>query len=485
MRVFALLIFMLLNLNIYAAGLKAYMSYASFYTPEGKSYLETYLTVKGSSIKYVKGEDGKWYGKIDIQIIFSKNDSVVNFNKYELKSPPRKDTLTPPLNFLDVQRYGLSPGEYKMDLKISDANSDKDPFKVNTMVTIKKLPDSIAFSDVEFVANYEKSDNESILTKSGYKIIPYVFNYYPEDVNNLSFYAEIYNTEKVLNNESYALFTYIRPYEIDKKLDDYFQYKRMNPSVVQPVLKTFDISKLPTGNYLLILEVRNKKNDVLATKSTFFQRFNPNVNFNLPSLLAFNTDNTFAGKINNMDTLAQYIRFTFPISTDFEKKYAESLIKDGDIETMKKYFLNFWITRDKNNPEKAWDDYKKLVDYANKKFKSVSRPGFLTDRGRVFLQYGQPDVVSQHYNEPAAYPYEIWHYYNLKGQRNKKFVFYSRDIVTNDFVLIHSDALGELSNYQWQYIVYKRVLYPVNVADKVNQPDAWGNESSDYYYHPR
>jgi GWxTD domain-containing protein len=485
MRIFSLIIILFLSLNVFADGLKAYLSYASFSTPEGKSYIETYLTVNGNSVKYVQEKDGNWYGKLDIQIIFSVADSIVNFNKYELNSPPGKDTTTSPLNFLDVQRYTLSPGEYTLKLKINDANSEDPPFEVLTQVSTFYYPDSVYFSDIELVSSYKKADKETILEKNGYTILPYVFNYYPEDVNSLSFYAEIYGADKYFGDNGYAFYAYIRPYEINKKLDEYFQFKRMKPAPVSPALRTFDISKLPTGNYLLELEVRDRTNKLITNKESFFQRYNPNIEFNLTTLLTYNADNTFAGKINSIDTLSQYIKYTFPISTKFEVNYAKSIIKEGDLETLKKYFLNFWITRDKTDPEGAWIKYKQLVDYANKKFKSISQDGYETDRGRVFLQYGQPDQVSQNYNEPAAYPYEIWHYYKLGDQRNKKFVFYTRDIVTNDFVLIHSDAIGELSNYQWQYIVYKRVLFPTNVSDKVNQPDAWGNQSSDYYYQPR
>ncbi len=485
MRISILIIILFLNVNLFADGLKAYLSYASFYTLDGKCYVETYLSVNGNSVKYVKSPDGKWYGKVNIQIIFTKNDSIVNFNKYELKSPPREDTLSPALNFLDVQRYALNPDKYKLSLKISDANTQEKPFEVTTEISTIFPSDSICFSDIEYISEYHKADKETLLEKNGYTILPYVFNYYPETVNKLSFYAEIYNANLTLNESSFALYTYIRPYEIENKLDQYFQFKRMKAEPVSPVLKTFDISKLPSGNYLLVLEARDKTNKLIAKKESFFQRYNPDVEFNLSTLLTSNTDNTFIGNIHNKDTLIQYIKYTLPVSTDFERKYAESIINKGDMETLKKYFLNFWFTRDKTNPEKAWFEYKKLVDYANKKFKSVTRDGYSTDRGRIFLQYGQPDVVSQNYNEPAAYPYEIWHYYKLNDQRNKKFVFYTRDIVTNDFVLIHSDAIGELSNYQWQYIVYKRVLAPANVSDKVNQPDAWGNKSTDYYYHPR
>ncbi len=487
MKRFAYLIFLLFIVTntTFATGLRAYFSYATFNLPGEKAVIETYLSVDGSSVQYVKESDGSWYGVLEIDVIFSIGDSIVNFNKYSLKSPQLADTSLSPLNFLDVQRYSMKPGTYNMKLKIKDVNSDESPFESLTQITLGFPEDKMSISDIELVADYKKDTGKTILTKNGYSILPYVFNYYPESVRKLSFYTEIYGADKAVPDGSYIINTYIRPYEVNKKLDNYFQVKRMKSAEISPVLKTFNIAELPSGNYLLVIEAHDRNNDLLASKEVFFQRYNPDVEFKLTTLLAYNPDNTFVGKINNRDTLVKYIEYTFPVSTDFERHYAESQIAFADMEILKKYFLNFWITRNKDNPEQAWTDYKNLVDYANKKFRAGNIPGYRTDRGRVFLQYGQPNVVAENYNEPAAYPYEIWHYYELAGQRDKKFVFYSHDNVTNDFQLIHSDAVGELHNYQWQYIVYKRVMFPENIIDPISQPKAWGNKSSDYYYQPR
>lgn len=87
-----------------------------------------------------------------------------------------------------------------------------------------------------------------------------------------------------------------------------------------------------------------------------------------------------------------------------------------------------------------------------KEFSTSIRKGYNTDRGRVYLQYGPPDNRTQMPHEPSAYPYEIWQYYKVKGQSNRRFIFYNPDLVTNDFKLIHSDALGEIMNDQWQLL---------------------------------
>jgi len=150
---------------------------------------------------------------------------------------------------------------------------------------------------------------------------------------------------------------------------------------------------------------------------------------------------------------------------------------------MQRYFLNFWVDRNTLDPQMEWVEYLSRVNKANISFKAITIEGYRTDRGRVFLQYGQPNVISDHHFEPAAYPYEIWHYYRLGDQQNKKFVFYAHDVVTNDFQLIHSDAVGELNNYRWETIIYKRTWDPVSVDDAII-PSSWGSKATQSYTQP-
>jgi hypothetical protein len=108
----------------------------------------------------------------------------------------------------------------------------------------------------------------------------------------------------------------------------------------------------------------------------------------------------------------------------------------------------------------------------------------LSDRGRVYLQYGKPNAIAESHYEPAAFPYEIWHYYNINGQRDKRFVFYTQEIATNDFQLLHSDVVGELANYHWQRQLYSRIWDPYSIDDVI-VPNSYGSFATDYYRQPR
>jgi GWxTD domain-containing protein len=151
---------------------------------------------------------------------------------------------------------------------------------------------------------------------------------------------------------------------------------------------------------------------------------------------------------------------------------------------MRKYFLRFWTRRDPLTPEKAWVDYKAQVDKADKEFKTPIRKGYETDRGRVYLQYGQPNSADRVDHEPSSYPYEIWHYYNLGSQSNAKFIFYNPSLVANDYELLHSTVIGEPYDPAWHYKLHKRDTQLNDINTKGSQWH-YGSRSRDLFDIPR
>lgn len=483
----------MLGVTVYAQqkkSLNAYISYAVFNTPGENStpYVETYITFDKGSLVYVKNESGQYTATINVTIMFKQWESVQNFGKYSLSSPMVADTTGIGGFFMDMQRYSLDNGTYNLEVILEDANNKSDkPFKAIDQLLID-FPETFCMSSIIGLESFSKVDKEGSMTKNGYDLIPMIMPFYPETMNKLTFYAEIYNAKKQLGeNEKYLLNTYICAFENNTKLNNYYFTKRMTAKDIDVIINSMDITNLPSGNYYLVIEARDRNNEVIGLNRYFFQRSNPYYQIDNTMLASINTDEVFSGQIKDIDTIREYIRTLSPISTLVEKDYAEELIKTDDIKTMQQYFYTFWSSRNRVNPRQAWLDYYAQVQRVNASFKTINGKGYASDRGVVFLKYGAPDRIVQSYNEPGAYPYEIWHYYTLGNQRNKKFVFMTLDIVTNDFKLIHSDAVGELSNFRWTNEIYQRTYGTYNdygVDDAVN-PNSYGDRARDYYDNPR
>ena len=490
-RILTLVLLCVLSAQIIAQekNINSFISYGTFNVTDNNSpYLETYITFDCSSLTYIKQSNGQYEAAINLTVLFKQGESIKNYDKYTVTSPQVADTANIDGFFMDIQRYSLSNGEYQMEVTIEDANNIKErPLNVNETIIID-FPENICFSSIIALENYKPSNSES--AKNGYELIPMIMPYYPESVNKLTFYTEVYNTKKQLGeNEKYLLNTYIKTFESNTVVSNYFFTKRMNVKDTEVIINTIDISNLPSGNYYLALEARNRNNEIIGYNQFFFQRSNSNYQIDNSILASIAPEKVFSGNINNLDTIREYIRSLEAISSQIEKEYAFNLVKTNDIETMQQYFYSFWASRNALSPKEEWEKYYVQVKRVNASFSAHRLKGYQTDRGVVFLKYGAPDRIVQNHNEPGAYPYEIWHYYTLDNQRNKKFVFMTQDIATNDFQLIHSDAVGEINNNRWTTEIYSRTYSPYqeyyNADGSVNPGVNYGDEAKDYFDNPR
>ncbi|MBQ8760669.1 MAG: GWxTD domain-containing protein [Bacteroidales bacterium] len=488
---FCLVCFLATQINAQDKNIDAFISYGTFNIigESNSPYIETYITFDCNSLVYVKNQN-EYEASINLTVLFKQGESIKNYDKYSVTSPKVADTSNVNGFFMDVQRYSLANGEYQMEITIEDANNTNKPLQVSETIVVD-YPETICFSSIIALEDYKPSEEASTNSKNGYDIVPMIMPYYPESINRLTFYAEIYNTKKILGeNEKYLLNTYLKTFESNTIVNNYFFTKRMNVKDTEVVINTMDISNLPSGNYYLVLEVRDRNNEVIGYNQFFFQRSNSNYEIDNAILATIDPEKVFSGNIDNIDTIREYIRTLEAISSQIEKEYAFNLVKTDDIKTMQQYFYSFWASRNALSPQIEWENYYAQVKRVNASFTAQRMKGYQTDRGIVFLKYGAPDRIVQNHNEPGAYPYEIWHYYTLQNQRNKKFVFMTKDIVTNDFQLIHSDAIGELNNNRWTNEIYSRTYssyydYYYKNGDGSVSPNTYGDDAEDYYDNPR
>ncbi|MBL0343093.1 MAG: GWxTD domain-containing protein [Bacteroidetes bacterium] len=486
-RIYYLLILLALScpVKISAKNLQALFSFKTFYSPENGPFVETYLSVNAKSVVYSKNVSGKFQGTIHINVKYSDEVGVKHTDNYNLLSPEVDDTAKIKFSFLDQQRIQLPNGKYKLEMTITDKNVPDKPYTVTQLFGLEYFNNIAAVSDIQFLDSYTKSETASILTKSGYDLVPYVDNFFPTPIQTLKFYAEIYNTDKILGTSPYLIFYFIESAESKKVVESLQGFSRQNPEKVNAIMREIPISTLPSGNFNLVIEIRNQQNEVLAVNSSFFQRSNV---VELPADADFkdrDVTNTFASFITNKDSLIVYISCLQPIAHPLEQTFLNNQLKLADVTIMQKFLYDFWVKRNPINPEQSWREYYTEVIKVKQEFSTRILPGYATERGRVYLQYGPPNARSKNYTEPSAYPYEIWHYYKMENQTNRKFVFYNPDLVTNDFTLLHSDAQGEPVNDQWQLIIHKRDTQSNDFDQQIKGTDYYGNKATENFVNPK
>jgi GWxTD domain-containing protein len=444
------------TLSAEAKSIKAYLMMSEFVVPEQGNYLETYLNVNSKSIIYAKNDRGKLQASININILFSRNDSVFGYGKYNLLSPEYDDTLTAKPNFVDVQRFTLARGNYTFELSITDNNNISKPFTYNQQVVVDLNHETPTVASIELIDSYKKADTTSAISKNGFDMVPYVSSFFPESMTELNFYTELYGINRdIPNGETFIINTYLESFENRVKMQDYFRFNRSKSEKVIPILGSLNIKMLPSGNYNLVVEARDKENKLIADQRIFIQRSNPSIQASLNELNALNVQRTFVEKLT-ADSLNEYIKYLRPISSRIEVDYAINVGSAKELLSKQQFFLSFWQKRNQLNPEEEWNKYHLMVKEVNKLFKTQTRKGYATDRGRVWLQYGKPDSRLVYDREPSLYPYELWQYYKLNNRSNRRFVFTNTDLVSNNFALIHSDAIGEVRDDRWQTRLNKR-----------------------------
>jgi len=135
---------------------------------------------------------------------------------------------------------------------------------------------------------------------------------------------------------------------------------------------------------------------------------------------------------SKIETLEDYFKIWLDqdvkyIITPEEKSVFVKLLSDEEKE---QFIEQFWRRRDPD-PTTPYNEYKeehyRRIQYANDVF-AAGIPGWMTDRGRIYIKFGKPDRIETHpaggpYQRPwqegggttSTYPFERWEYRNIEG----------------------------------------------------------------------
>ncbi len=131
----------------------------------------------------------------------------------------------------------------------------------------------------------------------------------------------------------------------------------------------------------------------------------------------------------------------FPLMlSDIDSEMFSRLDEAGQIL----FYDNFWNSRPGQHA-----DFLIRAEKVASKYSTFGKEGFETDRGRVYLIFGEPDEIEQNPFSTTQSPYEMWLYYS---NQQENFVF--ADLMGNgDFLQIYSTVAGEISYANWQGMI--------------------------------
>jgi GWxTD domain-containing protein len=150
------------------------------------------------------------------------------------------------------------------------------------------------------------------------------------------------------------------------------------------------------------------------------------------------------------------------IITDEERKAFMHLSNEEERE---QFIESFWDRRNPNpdsEDNEFKDEHYRRIEYANEHF-PAGKPGWMTDRGRIYIVYGPPDEIESHpsggsYNRPleegggntSTYPFEDWRYRYIEGIGQEVIIEFVDDCMCGNYEMTmdrsKKDALKNIPN---------------------------------------
>lgn len=435
--------------------IKAYLDTKQFYAPQVGHYLEIYIEFAGYTTQYVPCNGGQ-KATIVVDIAIADSLGLVVFKDlYALDSPISSDSTQN--NFLEIIRIPLLKGSYNLAIQLEDANRENSNIAGSIPFEVTELNRKLNFSSIELVNIAFDSQEESRFTKSNHYIIPLLSNYFNKDMSNLPYYAEIYGAQGAIHFERKVINAANGQIYPALNLQDTLQ-----PDAVLALLQQIDLTDLTTGTYQLQLYAQDMLTGEQCTQNFDFQRFNDSdIAFDLSSMVL---DPAFQTAIHP-DSIAFFLESLIPIAKPGEIRSLINILKANDTNQMRQHLQAFWYQTSGAQAYEQWIKYQSQVRSVEKFYANNYMEGFETDRGRVYLKYGQPNTVVFKESSPSEYPYEIWTYDKIGVFSNRRFIFYNPDLVSNNDRLLHSDMVGELRNPAWQQMLNRRNTINGSVDD--------------------
>lgn len=472
MRIITLSFFLLCSGMLQALDIS--VSYATF-KGDKSDYVEVYIYAVGSTLEQVE-IDSQFQSSIEVTILFKQYDQIVQFDKFLLHGP----LSDYPSDFMDIKRYGLLPGFYQMEVSVIDQNDlgNQGSFKSDNFKVDYKTS-KISLSDIQLLTSCKGAKKPSPFVKNGYFMEPTPFNFYNKNLKTLFFYNEVYNTNQ-LSEKTYLLSYTIKS---DSKVASNKQivvgHKTKKTAKKSIFMMPIDISNLPSGNFILTVEVKDG-DQLLATKAISFQRLNPYVQPQFDEDESFDINNTFVNQLSNEDIIYS-LRAIMPKLSSMDIKILNGILSNEDPLKMKTRLFTYWANKDQNNPEEAYDKYMVVARAVDNQFNSGLGHGFESDRGFIFLKYGRPTNMISVSDEPDSAPYEIWFYdqFPATAQSDVKFLFYNPSYAAGQYQLLHSNCRTEINDPGWVIKLYQNIdardisgndyLNATDISDGINR----------------
>jgi len=449
-----LLLILFLSFSFYQAVPQSNQSvfefdYAQFGYDSVSNYLEVYYSFNQNRLTSELKDNKKYLeGILSISITDSISGKVFINKEWKIEHPVPDSADQVNKDLVGVIGLKIPDGNYKFI--VGGGNNQKGTEKFSTeYIKVHHFYDStLSLSDIQLASNIlqDSPNQNSMFYKNSMEVIPAPTIVFGVNKPVVFYYSEIYNLNKVPLNH------YLKVFQIVYNSKGQLLSRKIKvfPSGLHSKVEmgSVVVNKYPTDTYTLVLSVIDSAGNYGISSSKKFFIYNPDV------VVAKDTSSrgNYASISSEFGAMSEE-----ELDDIWEKSKYKALPQEikgfskiKGVDSKRQFVYEFWKKRDKDlsTPEnETLREYLTRIDESNKRFGSMSKIGWKTDRGRVYILYGEPSEIERFPNQMDKKPYEIWHYNDIEGG----VIFVFADLSGfSDYQLINSTMRGELRDDNWQ-----------------------------------
>jgi GWxTD domain-containing protein len=351
---------------------------------------------------------------------------------------------------VEILDFALAPGRYTIHVAVTDSASGQ---TVNSEVPVEGFRTEPEVSDLLLAPKIRQAGPADTLMapgeiRRGDLLITGVAELHLSPLRSTAFYVlEAYSE----NPDSARLSVTVSDAQGKSVVSTPSNLERL-PKGGGVLTGAVDLAGLPAGSYRLTAALQVGGRSI--TRSAPFEMADLAASVARSDSLRGSDRVTDSGYFGGM-TSAQLDRAAAPLILIAKSGEMSVYSKDLSLTAKRNFLTRFWNARDRSpgTPRnEVREQFYAGIEYADSTFRErgrIRQPGWKTDRGKIYVRYGDPDEVLRRQQQGYAPPYEVWRYSRGKGSY---YIFADRSGV-GGYKLMSTNDVQEVGDPNWQRIL--------------------------------